>query len=241
MAKYKCTKKDRLSEKEVKKALETLNWSAFKKHLQTFRLKHNEMDEFCDYIRHCSQLICKHQNDNFLQKRNRFFNKMKTYLNKEYGCELVMKIDKEIKLMQTIEDGYNHIMLALEKCEITRQHPNVRVGSSILYACDVYAYIHLHMSKIKPDIFESKLNKKFVHLGTNIRLNNDTGEFNPDAVMDQISISLTTNILMEAYKNNWYTGNVVKLPRLLTTIDTETMNQSGKAHILAFWWKNGKI
>jgi len=220
----------RLREQVVKSALATLDWDALKEHFEDIVLSRGQVTEACCHIRRSTDLICKYPRKDFERRRARFLNKLRSYAEAHFGVEAANEIDTEVALIERIEQGYRNILNVLEGCAIGKQPATVRVGGSISLAC--YEYQNLLRRGDK-----SHTETKELNLMSGIHLQDDDGNtFSVDAVIEGLSESVAMTLIMEAYKNSWFDGDVVVLPEL-PKVGEERRFQSGATQVLALFWR----
>ena len=219
----------RLRESVVKEVLPALDWDTLKEHCEDIVLSRRDLTDICGHVRRCTGLICKRPNQNFQQRRTRFFNELRSYTEARFGLGAVKEIDTEVALIERIEQGYWSILNTLDKCAISQQPATVRAAGCISHACHVCQDLMRHFNKALAGTKE--ITPEFGHL------QDDGGRsFSGDAVFEGLSESVATTLLMEAHKNKWFENHLVVLPEL-AKVDDEIRSQSGAMQYLALCWR----
>lgn len=212
----------------VKKALTALDWGILKEHFEEIGLSRSELTDICGHVRRCTNLICKYPRLDFQQRRTRFLNKLRSYAEAYFGVEAVKEIDSEVALIEFIERGYRGIFNVLDKCTISKQPATVRVAGCISRACHDYQDLMRRFQKALAETEE--MTPEFG------RLQDDEGNtFSGDAFLERLSRSVAMTLIMEAYRNSWFDGDVVVLPELAKVGD-EIRFQSGASQFLSICW-----
>ena len=219
----------RLRESVVKEALTKLDWGILKEHFENIGFTRDKLTDICGHIRRCTSLICKYPHQDFQQRRARFFNELRSYAEVHFDLEAGKEIDTEVALIERIEQGYRSILNTLDKCAISKQPATVRVGGCISFVCYEYQDLMRHFNEALAGAKETT-----PEFG---RLQDDEGHsFSGDAVLERLSESVATTLIMEAHKNKWFENHQVVLPEL-AKVDDDIRSQSGAMQYLALCWR----
>jgi Nuclease-related domain len=222
---------ERLREDLVKGALADVDWPKLKTHLDPITLTMDDVVELCGHIRRFSDWIAKYPRKGFEKKREAFFTDLAGYVRGRVGPNAPDKINAVLLVIRLIEHGYHSMLGVLEKCAIGKQPAGVRVAACISRACYEYADLlrrqHAAMRKTKR-----------LDLMAGIEIRDDDGNtVSGDAVVEGLAASVAMTVIMEAYKNQWFEGEVVVLPAL-PKVGEEERFQSGATQVMALYWRH---
>jgi hypothetical protein len=188
------------------------------------------ISELCGHVRRYSDLICKYPHKDFERRRARFLDQLRAYAQEHLGTESAQEITNELALIALIEHGYRGILDVLGKCAISQQPAPVRISGSISRACSEYQEL---IRRLDNTFAETKE----INPMSDIRLHDDDGNtFSADAFLEGLSESVAMTVIMEAYKNSWFSGDTVILPDFPPVGDEERY-QSGSTQALALCWR----
>jgi hypothetical protein len=222
----------KLREDLVKEALSDVDWSKLMLHLNSIDLSVDTLVELCGHIQRYSDWIAKYPRKSFEDRREKFFSELANYARERLGAPAPEKITAVLALMKLIEHGYRSILDVLGKCVIGKQPPAVRVSACISRAC--YEYQDLLRRRDKA---LKKAKELDVMAGIEIR-DDDGNVISPDAVVEGLAASVAMTVIMEAYKNDWFVGDVVVLP-VLPAVGEQQRFQSGATQVLALFGGTG--
>lgn len=219
-----------LREKIVKPALENLDWDFLKKHLDQTELKDDSLDILLGHLRRTNSLIMPYPNIKRETQRAEFYECIKNYIFVKLGEKAFVSLINEIALLNRIENGYRGILDILDNCEISNFSPEMRVSAYISRSAHQYAYL------IK-DFYKLIEAKKEIGPRSPLLMSEDLAQVSPDQVISTIVETLTSSLLMEAYKNSWFDSEgFVELP-ILPEIGDEEQYKAGSTELLCIWWQ----
>lgn len=222
---------ERLREDLVKRALADVDWPKLKAHLDRIALTMNDVVHLSGHIRRFSDWIAKYPRKGFEKKRETFFTELAGYMREKVGPNAPDKVTAVLSVIKLIEHGYRSILGVLDQCAIGKQPAEVRVAACISRACHEYADL------LRRQHAALKATKR-LELMAGAEIRDDDGNLvSADAVVEGLSASVTMTVIMEAYKNNWFDGEVVVLPRLPKVGEDERF-QSGATQVMALYWRH---
>ena len=219
-----------LNESLVKTSLVKLNWEALHTHLQEIHFSSGDLNELLGHIRRCNDLICKRPQERYEQQRNQFFRSLQSFIGVSLGDEAEAELLKEIGLIHKIEHGYHGILDLVSKCSLSQHPAPVRVSASISRACYEYKELKTHIDKTL-----SKAKYLDLTEGPFIE-DNDGNSMSPDTILESLVETVAMTLVMEAYQNNWFVGEIVTLP-ILPSVGDEERYQAGSIQMLALCWR----
>ncbi|MBR1169698.1 NERD domain-containing protein [Bradyrhizobium liaoningense] len=221
----------RLREDLVKEALDVVDWPKLRAHLDAVELSTEDLIELCGHIRRCSDWIAKYPRKSFEAKRDKFMAEFAAYARQRLGTNARDKVTAVLELIRLVEHGYRSILDVLAKCAIGKQPPAVRVSACISRGC--YDYNDLLRRR------DSALRKaKQLDLASGFFIPDEAGSMvSADAVVEGIAASVAMTVIMEAYNNQWFAGEIVPLPAL-PAVGEEARFQSGATQVMALFWRN---
>lgn len=203
-----------LQESVVKACISNLDHNELCKYLEEISFSKGDLGELCGHIRRCSELICKYPSPHFTECRSDFFCELRALVSKHLGSDAAGELDSVVRLIEFIERGYRKIMQSLAKCSISQQPASTRVSASIALACSQY-----HQLAMSHEQYLS--NAKEVTLPSGIELIDEHGHaYSPDAILEGLSEVVAMTVIMEAYKNDWFSNDMVILPELSPVTDS---------------------
>jgi len=219
-----------LREKILKPALENLDWSLLKEHLDQNELNDYSLDILLGHLRRTNSLIMPYPNKKRETQRSEFYECIKKYIFERLGETAFVSLLNEIALLDRIEKGYRGILDILGHCEISNFSPEIRVSAYISRAAHQYAYL-------MKDFYKLMEAKKEIGPRSPLLMSEDLAQVSPDQVISAIVETLTISLLMEAYINSWFdTEGFVELPTL-PEIGEEEQYKAGSTELLCIWWQ----
>jgi hypothetical protein len=121
----------KLREKIVKPALDNLDWSLLKEHLDQAEFNDYSLDILLGHLRRTNRLIMPYPNRNREAQRADFYECIKNYIFVNLGEKAFVSLLTEIALLNRVEKGYRGILDILDHCEISNFPPEIRVSAYI--------------------------------------------------------------------------------------------------------------
>ena len=219
-----------LQESIVKKCIAELDWDRLKIHLDNCSVCSADIATICGHIRRCTELVCKYPRLRFQQCRNDFHVELKTYIEENFGTAVSQRIDAEFALIHRIEKGYRSILDVLDKCLISGRSPSIRVAAIIGRACREYQIHTQRQEKALQAMTQmSSMSEPLIEDG-------DGNAYSGGALLDGLSETVASTLIMEAYKNSWFLEDLVLLPELPSVGEVERY-QAGATQVLALYWR----
>lgn len=227
------SQKETISEKLVKLAFKNLDWHMLQSHFEQINIDDIEFKTFLGHLVRASNLIFPYPNKVKEIQRDLFFDSLKDFVQNELGDDAVASLKMQLSLLKFAEDRYRSILEFLEKCEISKLLPEARISSCIYRACAEFS--------ILINEFHDTLNTNgTTHrvLQSPIKTDKDGHSFSIDDSIECLISELTSTIIMESYKNDWFDPNgQVVLPGILN-VDEDEIYKAGSTQLLAnIWYK----
>ena len=220
----------RLQEKIVKQALDNLDWSMLKDHLDKAEMDDCSLEFILGHLRRTNSLIMPYPDKKREARRADFFDYLTKYIFMNLGEEATVSLLKEVALLNRIEQGYRGILDILDQCEISHFPPDVRAAAYI--SRSAYQYTHL----IK-DFYELIEARKEIGPRSPLFMSEDLAQVSPDQVIGAIVETLTISLVMEAYKNSWFDANGYVVLPALPEIGDEERYKAGSTELMGIWWQ----
>lgn len=220
----------KLREKIVKPALDNLDWSLLKEHLDQVELNDYSLDILLGHLRRTNSLIMPYPNKNREAQRANFYECIKNYIFVNLGEKAFVSLLNEIALINKVEKGYHGILDILDHCEISNFPPEIRVSAYISRSAHQYANL------IK-DFYELIEARKEIGPRSPLLMSEDLAQVSPDQVISTIVETLTISLLMEAYKNSWFDAKGFVVLPTLPEIGEKERYKAGSTEVLCIWWQ----
>lgn len=220
-----------LSESETKKALKALDWPRLQAELTRCGPTQDALDDALGHLLRENELIFPHPDPKKEKERATFLAQFRSYAVGALGEEPAGAVTEVAELQEMVEGRYRQVLDTLAECDISKLAPDVRTSAYITRAAQQYD----HMVREMTDLLRTGNDIGTFFQGP-LAMKEDR-PFSPDGVLEGIVVSLTSALLMEGYKNNWFDANgVVNLPAL-PTVSEEECFKAGSTEVLAFVWR----
>jgi hypothetical protein len=220
----------RLSEAKTKAAFAARSWPALKSHLDDIGVDDATLDELLGHLRRASGLIFRYPDVKREPQRDAFLENLQDYIYTAHGEEGADRAGKEIGLLYQIQRGYRGILATLSAADISKLPPASRVAACLDWSIRAYADV----MKLQDD---AARNLKQILIPNAPSLIDDDGRpVSVDALINAIVCSLSTTLVMEAYKNDWRdSADTVTLPEL-PEVNGDAVSKAGANAALAMCW-----
>jgi hypothetical protein len=119
----------KLKETAVKKALKTLAWDEFERHLSAIDFDQTDLIEFLGHIRRSSDFLIKRPDEAREAARSAFLEQLGKFLDDHHGQVALAQLGEELTVIQRIEAGYREILDTLAATVAAKPPPDSLVSS----------------------------------------------------------------------------------------------------------------
>jgi hypothetical protein len=221
-----------LKEHIVKESLEQLDWPLLKKHLDEIDFNESAIESVLGHLRRTSSLIMPYPNSKRESCRDAFFDAFNEYIRGTLGDSSCVLLSQDVDLLIKIEQGYRGILKLLDNSDISSLSADIRVGAYIGRA--VLQYFHV----IKEFNAAIRTRKDYHVVNSPLFISANKQPVSPDGIITSLVESLSSTLIMEAYKNNWLDSDKCVILPPLPRVGEDEYFKAGLTEVLAMWWRS---
>ncbi len=225
------TPQSKLRESIVKGAIEHLDWTRLKTHLDEIAPDDASAEALLGHLRRSSTLILRYPDSNRESRRAAFFQSLSRYFAETFGGTAASSLQEELALLDKVEHGYRGILQTLDGCDISGLPPEKRLAAYISRAEEEFSLLMARHD-------EAAKRAKEILIPQGVLLAGESGErFSMDHGISSIVESFGITLLMEAHKNRLFDaqGHVLLPP--LPAATEEDRYKAGSTQVLATCWQ----
>lgn len=186
----------KLNEQTVKTALDALSWPQLKAHLDEVTLDEADIDHLIGLVRRNNCLVFKRPSKSKIKVRASLFYELQKTLNPNATAIQIEELSALPGLFETIDDGYQEILGALDQGETATYTGVARVAGALQLAATTYQVVQ--------KAIQDSVAKSQEHIPQAFQLELDGVMASPDTMLGSIVETTTMTIVMESYRNRWH-------------------------------------
>jgi hypothetical protein len=187
----------RLKETAVKKALKTLAWSEFQKHLTAVNIDQTDLAGLLGHIRRSTDFLIKRPDEVREEACAAFLDELGKFLENRLGPDAAAILGNEIAVIQQIEAGYREILRTQGATISAKLLPDTQAAAALFRAA--YAY-----QTLVEEFQSSILQRKELTLQSLRVKRPDGSSYSPDGVSAAIVDVTTKSLMLLGHRYGWF-------------------------------------